>query len=111
MAKLYGPIKKYYEERKHDPDFVVTGIVVEILDNLCKRMKEKGIDKRELANRLGKHVSYVTRLLQGDYDNLTIKDLVKLAFAIGEKPESIFDLARIFGDEKQGKGRGKEKRR
>ena len=100
MAKLYGWAKKYYEERKNDPDFITSGIVVEILDNLSKKMKEKSITRAELARRLGKSKAYVTRLLQGDYDNLTIKTLVELALALNEKPESFFDLFKTFGDHK-----------
>ena len=100
MAKFYGWAKKYYEERKNDPDFITSGIVVEILDNFSKKMKEKNITRAELARRLGKSKAYVTRLLQGDYDNLTIKTLVELALALNEKPENFFGLFKIFGDHK-----------
>jgi len=99
MAKFYGWAKKYYQKYKNDPDFITSGIVIEVLDNLYKRMEEKGINKAELAKRLGKSKAYVTKLLQGDYNNLTIKTLVELALAINESPQKFFDLVRVFGDE------------
>lgn len=99
MAKFYGWAKKYYQKHKNDPDFITFGIVIEVLDNLYKRMEEKGINKAELAKRLGKSKAYVTKLLQGDYDNLTIKTLVELALAINESPQKFFDLVRVFADE------------
>jgi len=41
----------------------------------------------------------LTLLLQGDYNNLTIKTLVELALAINESPQKFFDLVRVFADE------------
>lgn len=99
MAKFYGWAKKYYQKHKNDPEFITSGIVIEILDNLYKRMEEKRINKAELAKRLGKSKAYVTKLLQGDYNNLTIKTLVELALAINESPQKFFDLVRVFADE------------
>jgi len=99
MAKFYGWAKKYYQKHKNDPEFITSGIVIEVLDNLYKRMEEKGINKAELAKRLGKSKAYVTKLLQGDYNNLTIKTLVELALAINENPQKFFDLVKIFADE------------
>jgi len=98
MAKFYGWARDFYEKYKNDPEFITIGIITEILDNLYKRMEERGIDKAELARRLGKSKAYVTKLLQGDYKNLTIKTLVELALAIDKKPKSFFDLAKVFGD-------------
>jgi len=99
MAKFYGWAKKYYQKHKNDPEFITSGIVIEVLDNLYKRMEEKRINKAELAKRLGKSKAYVTKLLQGDYNNLTIKTLVELALAINENPQNFFDLVKIFADE------------
>jgi len=99
MAKFYGWAKKYYQKHKNNPEFITSGIVIEVLDNLYKRMEEKGINKAELAKCLGKSKAYVTKLLQGDYNNLTIKTLVELALAINENPQKFFDLVKIFADE------------
>lgn len=100
MAEVYGWAKEFYEKHKDDPEFIAIGIAIEIFDNFYRKMEEKGISKEELAKKLGKSKAYVTKLLRGYYDNkLTIKDLVKLALAIGERPEKLSDLCRIFGDD------------
>ncbi|MDQ7031808.1 MAG: helix-turn-helix domain-containing protein, partial [Desulfonauticus sp.] len=48
--------------------------------------------------RLGKSRGYVTKLMRGYYDNLTIKTLVELALALDEDVERFQDLFRLFGD-------------
>ncbi len=100
MAKLYGWAKDFHDEYKNDPEYITTGIVIEIIDNLAAKMEEEGISKAEFARRLGKGRAYVTKLLRGYYDNLTIKTLVELALALGKRPEKFNDLLDLFGDKK-----------
>ena len=95
--KLYGFAKQYHEERKNDPNYITSGIVIEVLDNLARLMEERSIGKKLLARRMGKSERYVTKLLSRCSD-LSIRDLVTLALAIGERPEKLRDLADLFGD-------------
>ena len=98
MAKFYGWAKDLHKEYKRDPEYITSSIVAEIIDNLAAIMDQKGISRAELARRLGKTRGYVTKLLRGYYDNLTIKTLVELAQALDEDINKFSDLIKIFGD-------------
>jgi len=64
-----------------DPEFIAQGLLFDIFENILAIMKEKNITKAELAKRLGKSKSYVSRLFHGN-SNLTILTLARIAKAI-----------------------------
>jgi len=60
-----------------------------IIEELCKFMKREGINRVELAERMGVGPSRITAMLSGD-SNLTIDTLVRAGHAVGA------DLAQTF---------------
>jgi transcriptional regulator with XRE-family HTH domain len=58
------------------------GPVVELTEDLSRRMKEQKISRAELARRMGTSRAYITKLLSGDA-NFTLQTMVKLALAVG----------------------------
>jgi transcriptional regulator with XRE-family HTH domain len=52
-----------------------------ITERLCELMEEKGVSRKELAERLGKSRSYVTQVLSGT-PNLTIRSISDLYLAL-----------------------------
>ncbi len=97
MARFHGKLAEIHENIKDSTDYITTKVIIELMDNLEREMKKRGITKSELAHRLGKSRSYVSKLLLGYYENITIGTLVKIAVALGEKPQGFKDLARVFG--------------
>jgi transcriptional regulator with XRE-family HTH domain len=57
------------------------GPVVELTEDLSRRMKEQKISRAELARRMGTSRAYITKLLSGDA-NFTLQTMVKLALAV-----------------------------
>lgn len=57
------------------------GPVVELTEDLARRMKDKKISRAELARRMGTSRAYITKLLSGDA-NFTLQTMVKLALAV-----------------------------
>lgn len=47
-------------------------VVLEVTELICKLMKQRGVNKTELAKRLGKSKGYVTQLLDGQ-TNMTLR--------------------------------------
>lgn len=58
------------------------GPIVELTEDLSRRMKEQKISRAELARRMGTSRAYITKLLSGDA-NFTLQTMVKLALAVG----------------------------
>ncbi len=55
--------------------------VMEITEEIVRRMDELGITKSELARRIGSSPAYVTKILRGD-TNFTFDTMVKLGTAL-----------------------------
>lgn len=58
------------------------GPIVELTEDLSRRMKQQKISRAELARRMGTSRAYITKLLSGDA-NFTLQTMVKLALAVG----------------------------
>jgi transcriptional regulator with XRE-family HTH domain len=58
--------------------------IVEVTELIVKLMKEKGISRKELAERLGKSKGRVSQLLDGEA-NLTLRTLSDVFAALGHK--------------------------
>ena len=68
---------------------------METTELICEIMEQEGIDRGELATRLGKNRSYVTRLLNGG-TSMTIQTIAEVFAALGrslrvvDQPLSVF---------------------
>ena len=69
------------QEFLKDPKYWKEAAILDFTDELGRRMKEQGINKAELARRIGKSSPYITKVFQGN-TNLTLKSMAKLALAV-----------------------------
>ena len=69
-------------EFENDPEFIAEELVLEIIVELNRALKEQGITRRELAQRLGTSPSFVSEVLNGK-PNMTLLTLCKFAEALG----------------------------
>ena len=77
------------QEWEKDPVFNTEEVLLYFTEQICQLMEKKGIDRAELARRLGTSRAYITKLLNG-YPNLTLQTMVKIALALDEKIEINF---------------------
>ena len=73
-----------FDEWRDDPDYLYEGVVLELTEQIAAQMKERGISRSDLAERLGTSRAYVTKLLDGQ-ENMTVKTLVRVANALEMK--------------------------
>lgn len=60
-------------------------LIVDAGELICELLETQGIERKELARRLGKTKGFVTQVLSGK--NLTLKTLADLAFALDHRFE------------------------
>ncbi len=65
---------------RKDPDFVFEELVYDIACELKRIMEERGITKKQLAQRLGVSPAYVSKVLGGS--NITLKTLARILAAL-----------------------------
>lgn len=64
-------------------------VVMNTTEDLLCRMDDCAISRAEIARRVGKSRSTISRMLDGDR-NMTLRTLVKLAAALGMRPRITF---------------------
>ena len=58
--------------------------IFEVAELICKLMKQQGVSRTELANRMGKSKGRISQLLDGEA-NLTLRTLSDIFDALGHK--------------------------
>jgi len=59
--------------------------ILDVTENVWEEMQRMGINKVQLAERLGKSKPYVSQLLNGSR-NMTLRSLADICFALGVEP-------------------------
>lgn len=69
------------EKAKQRDAYWVGKSIQDFTEDLWRLMEDRGINKAELARRIGKTPAYVTKVFRGN-SNFTIESMVKLAHAL-----------------------------
>jgi ribosome-binding protein aMBF1 (putative translation factor) len=72
------------EELKDDPVFVLEGVLYELTERIVEEMEKQGVSRSDLARKMGKKPSFITRVLRGNA-NLTFSTAVQIGLALGLK--------------------------
>jgi transcriptional regulator with XRE-family HTH domain len=77
-------MKSEFEKSMEDPEFrrlfAQEQLLMQATEAICAEMARQGVNRTELAKRLGKSKGHVTRMLAGR--NLTLRSLAEAAFAL-----------------------------
>jgi transcriptional regulator with XRE-family HTH domain len=93
------------QEFREDVDFSVEELVLDLTERIVAVMKDSGINRTELAKRLGVSKAFITKLLNGN-PNLTIRTMVSIAKSLGCEvsidicPEGL-EVRRVFSPRKK----------
>lgn len=77
------------EELLKSPDYWTTHLQMELYDKAVQFMEETGKNRKQLAEYLGVSASYITQLLNGDF-NHRLSKFVELSVAFGYIPKVNF---------------------
>lgn len=84
--KQKGNMKTRHEILMEDPEYrrlyAIEGLVADAAELVARLMEEQGVNKAELARRLGKSRAWVTQLLSGKA-NMTIRTFAEVVHALG----------------------------
>src|ERR1700687_2475488 len=69
------------DEFQDDPEFRTEEVILDFTEKVVAAMRERGMNRVELAQRLGVFKAFVTKLLNGN-PNLTIRTMVSIADAL-----------------------------
>ena len=72
------PISSLLDRAKSRDSYWVESAILDFTEEIVARMDHLGVNKSELAKRLGKKPSFITKLLRGN-NNFTMETMVKLA--------------------------------
>lgn len=81
--------KDKLETFRDDLEFRLESLILEITENICRKMAKKGLTRKEFAERLKVSPPAVTKILNGN-SNFTLKTLLSVADALDQ--ELIIDL-------------------
>jgi plasmid maintenance system antidote protein VapI len=73
--------RRMFEEAESHVDYWIDGPIGEFTEDLARLMKEKSVNRAELARRMGTSRAYITKMLGGNA-NFTLTTMVKLAMAL-----------------------------
>jgi len=82
MVEFSPWAQAHYDRIKDHPEYIASGLILGITDQLWLRMEELGISQRELARRMGCSQPFVWKLLNGT-TKMNFKTLVTMAQALG----------------------------
>jgi transcriptional regulator with XRE-family HTH domain len=79
--------QQHYNKLESDPEYLAALAMTEVNEQIVTRMETLGISQRELARRLGKAQSFVSRLLNHG-TNATMVTLASIAVALDANLEA-----------------------
>ena len=73
--------QKMFQEAEEHADYWIDGPITEFIEDLARLMEEQGVNRAELARRMGTSRAYITKMLGGNA-NFTLLTMVKLAMVL-----------------------------
>ena len=80
MAKK--TFREWTQEAEADPVYWTERAILSVTEEIFVAMEKRGMQRSELARRLGTSPAYVTKILRGKA-NFTLESLARIAFALG----------------------------
>lgn len=75
-------IAEMLEEARNSDEYWAEAAILDFTSELARLMEEKGVSKKDLAERMGRSPSWITKILSGE-NNFQIKTMARVARALG----------------------------
>jgi len=73
-------LKEWLEENKYDTERIYYGLLLDLSYYLKEFMIEKGLNKKQLAEKMGVSPAYITKIFSGQ--NISLKTVAKILSAL-----------------------------
>lgn len=73
-------LKDWLEEYKYDEEAIYHGLMLDLSYYLKQLMLDKGLNKKQLAERMGVSPAYITKIFSGQ--NISLKTVAKILSAL-----------------------------
>ena len=73
-------LKDWLEEYKYDEEYIYYGLMLDLSYYLKQFMLEKGLNKKQLAQKMGVSPAYITKIFSGE--NISLKTVAKILSAL-----------------------------
>lgn len=91
------------EDLLKSPEFWILEIQMKLHDLIIEYLEKHNLTRKQLADRLGFSKSYITQILNGEFDH-RISKLVEIAISIGKVPKIEYEeVEQILIDDLYGK--------
>lgn len=78
-------LKEWYDNKlksfERDLDYILETVILQVTEKICRKMDEKGINRKKLAELLEVSPAAITKILNGN-SNYTLKTLLSFASAL-----------------------------
>jgi transcriptional regulator with XRE-family HTH domain len=74
--------REWRQEAEADPVYWTERAILSVTEEIFVAMEKRGMQRSELARRLGTSPAYVTKILRGEA-NFTLESLARIALALG----------------------------
>lgn len=74
-------------------------LITEVTEEIWKAMEETGVNKTELANRIGVTKGYISQVLGGSR-NMTLRTLSDICFALGKQVTITMEAKAAYEEER-----------
>lgn len=80
----YGPeFESAFSEAMANPEYWMEEIRLDFIEELESLLKKKRISQTALARKLGKSDAYISKIMNSNISNFTLKTMVQLVLAAG----------------------------
>ncbi len=87
-------LKDLREKFKYDEEYIYYGLMLDLSYYLKQFMIEKGLNKKQLAEKMGVSPAYVTKIFSGE--NISLKTVAKILSALEVNPSiKIIDSEKV----------------
>ena len=73
-------LKTWLEEYKYNEEYIYYGLMLDLCYYLKQFMLEKGLNKKQLAQKMGVSPAYITKIFSGE--NISLKTVAKILSAL-----------------------------
>ena len=82
--------QKELERVKSEPEYHVFNLLMDFTEGIQKAMDEQGLNRNQLAKKLGVNRAWITRVFQLK-ENMCLTTIAKMCLALGLKPRMTFE--------------------